>query len=308
MAHDTAKATTKLRGLTAQFDNAIKAYTPFWTRMATPVQSKGADERYSILGRVPGVREWIGERDFQELRAADWTLVNQKWEESIEIDYDDIEDDRLGMYAPVMAQIGLRMAQHPDELIFSLINNGEATACFDTQFFFDTDHSWGDSGTQSNDLEYNATDHTSVTAAEMKAAFNAARQALLGFQDDQGKLLNGPIYQDMSGLLLLVPPALEQVAYDGLTSVLLGGGDTNVVINRPEIVVSPSFSSSVKFDLYKLDAPLKPYIFQQRRPVRRAIEGYGKTTIKDKGVYFMADARYTAGYGAWWTAVRTTFN
>lgn len=306
MAQDTAQATTKLRGLTAAFDNRIKSYAPFWPSLSMTVQSSGADERYAILGAVPTPREWLGERDFKELAATDWTLTNKTWEESVKIKEEAIQDDRLGMYVPVLEELGKRFAAHPDSLLLTLINNAESGTCFDGQFFFDTDHSWGDSGTQDNDLTDTAVDSAAVTVAECKSLFNTARQALLGFKDDAGELLNGPIYTGMSDLTLLVPPALEQNMTEALTAVLGTQGGTNIVIDKPNIVVSPSLTSSVKFDLYKTDQPLKPYIMQQRRPLRRAMEGAGKTTIEFKDVKFMADARYVAGYGAWWTGVRMT--
>jgi len=305
MAQDTARTTAKLRGLTAKFDNRIKAFPSFYPRLCTQVTSTGADERYAILGNVQGVREWIGDREFGELRASDWTLANKTWEVSQKIEREDIEDDRLGMYVPVLEQLAIRAMSHPDELLFSLINAAESTACFDGQYFFDTDHAWGDSGSQSNDLSATAASGTTPTVAEFKTAYNAARQALFGFKDDRGKRMNGMIYRAMSDITLLVPPALEQIALDALTVVLNATGGTNVVVDKPTIIVSPEMSSSAKFDIYVTNMPLKPYIFQARKPLRRQMKG--TTDIEYKDVKFMTEARYNLGYGAWWTAVRTTF-
>ena len=48
-----------------------------------------------------------------------------------------------------MAQNAARLTYN---LISDLIKGGAAAKCYDSQFFFDTDHSEGDSGTQSNKL------------------------------------------------------------------------------------------------------------------------------------------------------------
>ena len=43
-----------------------------------------------------------------------------------------------------------RTVSHWASLLSTLIVNGESATCYDEQYFFDTDHSEGESGTQSN--------------------------------------------------------------------------------------------------------------------------------------------------------------
>lgn len=307
MALDTAKATVTLRDLTQKFDNAVKAATPFYPRVCNVIPSDGLDEKYGMLGNMPGVREWLGDRQFNELRAANFTIENKHWENSLLIKKTDIADDRMAMYGPVMQQLAVEAAYHPDELLFeTILANGDATACFDGQFFFDDDHVWGDSGSQSNDLTYDATDHTAVTAAEFKAAYHQALTAMLGFKNDQGKLLNRPVHTSFKNIMVIVPPELWEAAVEGLKSKLLGGGDTNVVLEMPEIVVCPHLTSAVEFYVFNLGGMLKPFVFQAREPLKRQMKNMSDLETKD--VKFMTEARYNIGYFAWWTGVMTTFN
>ena len=307
MSLDTAAALVKLRSLTGKFDTGLKAVQPFYPQICTVVPSDGADEEYGILGNVPAVREWIGDRQFANLRGAKWTIENKKWEVSVAIEKDNIDDDRLGMYVPVLEQLGRRAMTHPDKLLFDLVNAGESTACLDGQFFYDTDHAWGDSGNQSNDLTYNATDHTAVTATEFKAAYNAAVKAMMEFVDDAGELLNDHIWDPTQQLVVVCSHALQQTAHDALTvAINATGGENKVITERPRIITSARYNSDVKFDLLKVDEPIRPFIFQARKPISRKMKGLDDAEFKD--VKFMADARYNTGYGAWWTAVRTTFN
>lgn len=308
MSLTTAKQQVVRRDLTAKFDEGAmsQAAQPFYPQVCTEVTSDGADEEYGWLGSMPGVREWLGDRQFQELRAANYELVNKDWESSLRIKKNHIKDDRLGMYGPVLNKLAVRAMRHPDNLLFDLLENGETDLCFDGQAFFDTDHSWGDSGSQSNDLTHDASDHTAVTVAEFKAAWLASCNALLGFKDDRGEPIHFPLVERLSGLICVVPLALRGVAIEATQASLIGGGNTNVIIDSPRVVATASLSSSVKFYTLKVDDPVRPFIFQRREALSREVEGLD--SIKTKDANFMTSARYAMGYGMWMNAVLTTFN
>jgi len=303
MALDIASAQVKLRDITAKFDNGVDSAEPFYPTVCYDASSVRSSEKYGWIGNMPGMREWVGDRQFSELRSANFVIDNKHFESSLAIKKTDIADDNLGQYGPIMEQLGIEAAHHPDELWFDALELGESTACFDGQFFFDTDHSWGKSGSQSNDLTSTVSDTSAVTVAELKTAIRAAVQQMLGYKNDQGKLYHRPTVSRLNDLTLLVPLALRDVAYDALESQLLSNS-TNVIVDRPTIVSSPYLTSDVKFYLFKTGDPVKPFVFQQREPLSRMMKGLDDIEIKD--VKFMTEARYNVGYFAWWTAVLTT--
>ena len=303
MALDIASAQVKLRDITAKFDNGVDSAEPFYPTVCYDASSVRSSEKYGWIGNMPGMREWVGDRQFSELRSANFVIDNKHFESSLAIKKTDIADDNLGQYGPIMEQLGIEAAHHPDELWFDALELGESTACFDGQFFFDTDHSWGKSGSQSNDLTSTVSDTSAVTVAELKTAIRSAVQQMLGFKNDQGKLYHRPTVSRLNDLTLLVPLALRDVAYDALESQLLSNS-TNVIVDRPTIVASPYLTSDVKFYLFKTGDPVKPFVFQQREPLSRMMKGLDDIEIKD--VKFMTEARYNVGYFAWWTAVLTT--
>ena len=306
MATDTAKATVTLRDLTAKFDNSVRGATPFYPRVCTIFPSTGLNEKYAFLGNMPGIREWLGDRQFKEVRGANFVLENKHWESSLLVKKTDIDDDRLGLYGPLMDQLAIEAAYHPDELTMeTLIVGGAATTCWDGQYFFDTDHAFGDSGSQSNDLTFAAATGTTPTAAEFKDAYHQARTAMLKFKNDQGKFLNRPVLASQKSLMLLVPPELEQVAKEALTATLSGGGNTNIILDSPEIVPSPHLTDAAVFYLFNLGGSLRPFVFQAREPLSRGMKGMDDLETKD--VKFMTEARYNVGYLAWWAGVLTTF-
>src|SRR5690606_720764 len=152
--------------------------------------------------------EWLGDRQFAQVRAANFTLKNKSWENSIEIERERLEDDRVGLYNLAFPQPGGEGAYHPDELLCSVMEAGEPAVGWDGESFYDADHAWGDSGSQSNDLTKDATDHTAVTEDEFRAAYHQMRAAMLGFKRDNGKPYIRPVVQGMKGLVLSVPPVL----------------------------------------------------------------------------------------------------
>lgn len=304
MSLDTARAITNLRSLTQRFDMGMEAASPFYPEIATVVQSSGADEEYGGLGSVPGMREWIGDRQFHTLRGAKFTIENRHFESGVEVLKTDIDDARLVKYGPVLEELGAEAAHHPDELMFELLIQGESQTCLDGQFFFDTDHSWGDSGTQSNDLTSAAATGTSPTDAEYRTAFHAARAAMLGFRKDNGKLYHRPTIKPVNDLVMLVPPTHEEAATKAFAQQYLASGESNFILDAPRVVAC-SYLSADKFYLLRTGQRLKPFVFQARQPLQRQMKGANDQEFKD--VKFMVDARYNAGYLAWWNAVLTTW-
>lgn len=305
MATNTAKYTVIQRDLTQTFRETASSATPFYPTICNMIQSDRADEGYGILGSMPAVREWLGDRQFQELRSADFTIKNKLWENSLLVEKTNVNDDKTGMYGPLMQDLANEAAYHPDELLFQLLVNGESTVCLDGQFFFDTDHSWGDSGTQDNDLTATAASGTTPTAAEFRTAFHSARAAMMKFKSDNGKLLNRPVNMANSNLLVLVNPDFEVIANEALAAPLNASGATNVVLDRPIIRSSAYLTDTSKMYLFNLSGALKPFVFQQREPL--SADWKGADDIETKFLKFMTQARYNVGYLAWWKAVLTTF-
>ncbi len=108
------------------------------------VPSTGKSVDYKWLGEFPTMKEWIGERQIKDLSAFDYEIKNKKFEATIEVDKDDIADDQIGVYTPMIQGLAQAAAVHPCTLVFNLLMAGFTSPCFDGQYFFDTDHPVGD--------------------------------------------------------------------------------------------------------------------------------------------------------------------
>lgn len=122
------------------FNQAIESAQSHYADVAMIVPSKTSAEMYSFLENLPGMREWLGSRIVNQLGATGFTIVNRNWEQTIEVDRNDIEDDRYGLFGPLVRDMAVSGATHPDELVFSLLGDGFKTKCYDGQNFFDTAH------------------------------------------------------------------------------------------------------------------------------------------------------------------------
>ena len=141
---------TLYRGFNAAFRDgfgqAMADHMPF----TLDVTSMTRTEEYGWLGQFPGLREWVGERVLRGIREHSYTIRNRKFEATVEVSRDDIEDDHYGVYAPLFAEMGRSGAAHPCELTFGQLKSGFATPCYDGQYFFDTDHPGPDGASISN--------------------------------------------------------------------------------------------------------------------------------------------------------------
>lgn len=121
---------------------------PMWSQASTMIPSTTGEQKYGWLGKFTKFREWIGERQYQNLKQHDYAIKNKTFEDSVEVSRDEIEDDQYGTNAPVVQQMGQDAKEHPDELVFGLLKAGFSTPCYDGQYFFDTDHPVGSPGNQ----------------------------------------------------------------------------------------------------------------------------------------------------------------
>lgn len=128
-------------GLSTAFNARFNSVESFYSTVAMTVTSTGAQNEYPRMDDLKGIREWIGEREYNRLGGTTFTIKNRRFEETIVINKDNISDDNLGLYLSIQApQLGQNAKEFPDRLIFPLLKNGETSLCYDGQYFFDTDH------------------------------------------------------------------------------------------------------------------------------------------------------------------------
>ena len=75
-------------GFKATFQKAFEAAAPTYTRFTEVVNSTAAVETYGWLGQIPGMKEWVGERNIKRLEAEAYMLRNKKFEDTVAVGRD----------------------------------------------------------------------------------------------------------------------------------------------------------------------------------------------------------------------------
>lgn len=127
-------------GFKSHFQGGLDGTMSHYQQIAMTVPSSTKEEDYGWLGKFPKMREWIGDRVVHGISTHGYTIKNKPYELTIGVNREDIEDDNLGIYAPMFKAMGESVGAHPDELVFDLVKQGFTTPCYDKQYFFDTDH------------------------------------------------------------------------------------------------------------------------------------------------------------------------
>jgi phage major head subunit gpT-like protein len=189
--------------LIADFYPRLEAATEaIWApRVAVEIPSSRETEEYNWLGQASAMREWIGERVAEPFNKFSLSITNKKFEATTDISLDDLRRDKTGQIRTRIADMAVRTATHWNELLGTLITNGEAGTsglAYDGQFFFDTDHN--ESGTsQTNDLTAtevpaaNVSTTSVLTSTEAADVINQTVAYMATLTDDKGEPINqGP--------------------------------------------------------------------------------------------------------------------
>lgn len=284
--------------LKASFHNAFDAAPSVWEKVAMRVTSTTGQNDYAWLSKFPKMKKWIGDKNVKSLEAFKYTIVNDDWEATIEVDRNDIEDEQLGMYGPQAQMAGESARQLPDEIVMDLVNNGFTNLCFDGQYYFDTDHLVAGASV-SNKI----TAALSVaTQAAAIASYGAARTAMRKFKDDEGRPIN------ITPNVLLVPPALENIALALINNDRLDDGKANPYKGTAEVVVDARLTSDTAWFLLDTTKAVKPFVYQERKApvfVEQTSQENDDVFMRKK-FKFGAEARAAGGYGFWQLAVGST--
>ncbi|MCE5334265.1 MAG: Mu-like prophage major head subunit gpT family protein [Desulfobacteraceae bacterium] len=126
-----------------KFNEAYDAAPCQWPLVSMQVPSEGRSVDYRWLGVQPSLREWLGDRAVRDISVSSYEIFNKDFESTVEVDRNDIGDDQIGAYGPMIQHLAWAAKQHSDILVFALLKAGFTTSCYDGQYFFDSDHPVG---------------------------------------------------------------------------------------------------------------------------------------------------------------------
>lgn len=272
--------------------------------------SDQATEQYAFLGQSPVFREWLGGRQAKGLSSQAFEIRNKHYESTLEIAVRDARRDKTGQIMARMNEWVDRSLSHWASLLSTLLINAESTTCYDGQYYFDTDHSEGDSGSQSNDITVDISAmptqvHGTTTAPsveEMQHVLLNGITSILGFKDDRGE----PMNENASQFVAVVPTAYAFSAYQAVSGIATANNavatlNPNVIDRfRVDVAVNPRLTWTDKLCIFRTDSPIKGLIRQQETDVELRVKAEGSEYEFDNDAWqFGIDSWRNVGYGYW---------
>ena len=290
------------------------------SQLATTINTDKESETYRWLGAAPPVREWLGPRHEQVLGRYTMSITNRKYEATLRFDVDDIRRFKNDQIKVRIAEMARKAAMHPESLLSTLIINGDTTTsglCYDGQQFFDTDHSEGDSGTQTNDLtsteipSANVSTATAPTASEMANILLECVGYQYGYKDDKGDNINGDArnFVVMVGTASLYSACAQAIGLNALAS-----GADNPLRALSGVTITPIFNPRLsaltsQIEFFRADGDVRPFIHQIEVPLTTQMIGAGSELEFEEDAHkFGVKVVRGVGYGMWQHAMEITLS
>lgn len=242
------------KGYNVKFWEAFAASPePLADRICLSVSSTGLSEEHNWLSATAGIRKLVDEATINPLRAQNYAIVNEEFEETISLREVEVKADKYGLNAPRLAILGANARYYPDILLGELLVkgfDGSAKDYMNGQFFDSNKKAHADAAPFSNvgTGKLNATRFRDARANLRKRLNHAGRPLGLG-----------------RDLTLVVSPDDEHIAREILEAEEING-TTNVDRGTAKLVVWPQLSATSGLErawfLLDMASPFKPFIHQ----------------------------------------------
>lgn len=253
-----------------------------WKKFCMVVPSTSAAESYEWLGQMPGVKEFLDRRQIEGLKKFKYEVANRTWEDTLGFDVDQLADNPGIVKAriPTLAQAA---AEHPEELFIDVLLANPT--CFDGKAFFASDHPDQNEGAFSNLVT-----GAGALAANIRTDYYKIKKALLNFKKRNGRAL----FKSVGKLTILHGPDTAQAMEEVFLTDKLSSGAINPLYKKVELVETGDIDGN---DWYvtKMDAPMLPFIFQEREGWK--FEWDETQKFMTKTVFYGGKARYNIAPG-----------
>lgn len=294
------------------FNKAYEAASSdYLDKVATVITSSTKEEIFPMVAEIPQLREWVGDRQANDVATYDYKLANKDFELTVKLDRNKVLDDQYGIWMQtVVPMIAQQAKRKPSLLVRDILRTGQSTLGHDGQNFFDASHpinkfpGGGFSGTTQQNYWSSG---KSLTFDN----YRDVRSKMMNFRGESGERFN------IVPNLLVVPPQLEMQARYILNSDMVAaqtfGNDTNVggysnpLKNSAELLVLPDLGADAT-TWYLLDTSkaIKPFIYLKRQdPILVPMFNPNDESVyRRKEFEFGVDMRGAAGVSLYWLAAK----
>lgn len=289
------------RSIQVALDAALENVQPegWVTRIAdfvTSAQTKG--ETWIIPSDTSLMREWKGERVYNDLSHTEFSVKVKQYENTLLVDRRDIELNNGGIVDRAIANIAAESQRHYARMLHDVMTDGTALAHDGIAFYGNR------AGKFDNDLAATDLDITALTSGD-RLAVAEGKDLLLGVEETflSMKDANGePANADLDLLIFCSPKQRRALRGSMEAQMIVEAGAA--VSNLVSIVSGTSMEivSNARFDddtIYVVNvANKKPFIILEEGQPRYEVQGEGSAVAfeKKKHAFGIEHRRGFAGY------------
>jgi phage major head subunit gpT-like protein len=279
------------------FRRGLRAGATWARELATFIPSDTEEEIHEWLQMIPGLEEWVTERNASTLAASGYRLKNKDWNRDVKISRNKFLDDKLGLYGPTFEMLGQQASKLHDRRLARGLKRGHLneaeSLCYDGKPFFATDHPVDPNDPSKGNFS------NLLALALTGANFNTAYKAFLAFTLEDGEPLG------IMPTHLCVGPALREAAVEICKSAIVASGNAGVSnvnqgVVEPKVIpeLGGSAEENRSWYLECLGAPIKPQLVQERQAARVDVvfDQNSEHCKKHKELVYGAEARGNYGW------------
>ena len=238
------------------YGDAYSSYEGMWDELAMRRPSTTSKNVYGWLAHQLKLEEWIGPRIADSLLEHVHEVENRKFQKTVSISRERIEDDELEIYTGnILPQLGTAAAKFPDQLLRDTLQ-ANAVGWDGVTLFNDAHPAFDDAG---------STYDNNFALALNPDNFNTVWAAMASYVGEDGEP------QEVMPNKLIVPPQLRKAALETVqaATVLQDGtgsaAPTNVLQGWCDVVVMRNLSNEpTTWYLADTTKGVMPFVFQER--------------------------------------------
>lgn len=292
---DRAKLDAAYVTFSTLFDMQLARTPTVFQDICTVIPVSSTVIEFKWLGDVPKMKEWIGQRAINKLRAETHQISTKNWANGIEVERDDLDDDKLGLIRPRIEQLAAEGMWSIEDLVMDLLadalpGTGTEALCYDGQPLIDTDHTASGSGgtAQSN----------FVDGVFNEAAYQSAWEAMMKFTDTAGAVMR--IMPDT----LITGVGNRTTARKLIQQETKANGEQNIEAGTSRLIVHPRMGNTHWALMSTAQAVRSLIVLIRQAPQFAAADSMSGDDAFMSGVFkYGADARHGVGLGLWQTIV-----
>lgn len=266
------------KGFQLLFKRGVETVDKAYLKFTMEINSTTAVEIFPWLNTIGPMKEWLSDRDIENISSDKLEVKNRKFEKTIGVSRDSLEDDQYGVYSPVVTDLGYEAESLWGNLAEEALAAGNITKWADGKTFFATDRKYG-----------KQTINNKGTAELSTEAFDAALLAMRQYKGHKGSKLK------VKPTLLVYGPENRTTAFNIVKNELIVQAAGTVGAGS---IKNPNFGAVELLELdglgkewFLLDCsrPYKPVAVQKRRVAELIAKDDPKTSdhafMRDEYLY-----------------------